>query len=110
MPVQQLYATARRLRREYGEKMSWRKVGAKNGVSPATARRVAGGHDPRSPIIRAALGLPKLALAPLCTCGEFHPQKSCPANRKPKKRRDWRGTVLTLAGLWASGKISVVPK
>lgn len=44
---------------------------------------------PNSPKKRLALGATALALVPVCKhCGESHPAKQCPKNRKP--RYNWR--------------------
>ena len=34
---------------------------------------------------RAVFGLPLMALAPVCHCGEVHTVKTCPHDRKPRK-------------------------
>ena len=58
--------------------------------------------EPERPALRAALGLPVTAPAPVCPRhGVVHVSRRCPPdNSKPRpKRRNWRGLALTLAGL-----------
>jgi hypothetical protein len=82
-------AVQKRLRALYGQLGSWKLVGAEIKVSPAMAQRVATtDYRPKSPAIRAALGLPVLASAPVCpSCGVVHIRKTCPAAGKPAKPR-----------------------
>jgi hypothetical protein len=57
------------------------------GVPPGTLCSIAKGRDPKSPRIRTILGLPALALAPVCVkCGEVHPSKRCTKGSVPKPR------------------------
>ncbi len=61
---------------------SWRKVGEVFGVSGAVVFRIAkSDYEPQDKIIRAALGLPVMRLAPVCDkCGDIHVTKRCTAN------------------------------
>ena len=66
-------------------------------------------YRPKSPAIRAALGLPILAPAPVCpSCGVVHVAARCPAKRKPVLDYDaWRAAnmdkLLSIVN-WAEGE------
>ena len=72
--VQPLNSDRKRFWSDYALLMTWRAVGAKYGVSAGVIYRYAvNGTEPRSNSIRAALGLPALAAAPVCPkCGVVH--------------------------------------
>jgi hypothetical protein len=56
-----------RLLADYALLQDWKAVGAKNGVSGGMAYRVAAqSYEPRNTAIRARLGFPALAPAPVC--------------------------------------------
>lgn len=98
-------AIQRRLLADYDVLDTWEAVGAKYGVSGGVVYRVAtSDYEPRNNTIRAALGLPKLAPAPVCSCGEVHTRKTCP-NRPPRPRKPGltvrqKKAVKLLGGLW----------
>lgn len=89
--VQTLYALRSRLVSARATGMTWRAIAAHfPGVPAATLCAIAKhGRDPKSPRIRAALGLPTYADAPVCPVhGVVH------AGRCPRKSTDtydaWR--------------------
>lgn len=59
---------------EYGRLGTWKAVGAKLGVPAGTCQRVATtDYEPRNAGLRARLGFPVLAPAPVCPkCGVVH--------------------------------------
>ena len=59
---------------DYARLFTWRAVGAEYGVSVGAVYRLAVlGKEPRDNAIRARLGLPALASAPICVkCGMVH--------------------------------------
>lgn len=38
--------------------------------------------------IKEALGIQKFEAVPVCSCGEVHLSKTCPHQRKPRRRKD----------------------
>ncbi len=67
-------------------KTSYRKIGARYGVSHAVIHRIVQyGYEPKSPTIRSALGLPprSVAVDPCAHCGQVHTLKHCPG--EPRK-------------------------
>lgn len=74
-------------------------------ITHGTIHRLANGQQPQNNELRAKLGLPKLGLITLCKCGEAHPAKSCPKDRKPSKRRNYKRALTgALATLWGEKK------
>lgn len=72
---------SRRLNDEYALLGTWSAVGIKFNISRAMAFRVANGYEPKRADIRAALGLPCYAPAPVCPKhGIPHPGK-CPRKK-----------------------------
>ena len=62
-------------------KTSYRKIGARYGVSHAVIHRIVQyGYEPKDNKIRAALGLPPctVAVEPCAKCGQVHTLKHCP--------------------------------
>jgi hypothetical protein len=72
------------------DKVSYRKIALLDefyGVPAGTLCDMAKGKEPRSPHLRARLGLPALVSLPPCPkCGEVHLAKTCPAARKKAAR------------------------
>ncbi len=90
--------------------MTWRAIAAHfDGVPAGTLCAIAKGRDPKSPAIRAALGLPAFASALVCPVhGVVHPGR-CP--RKTFEQRagdyaDWKALnmpkLLEIVA-WAEG-------
>ena len=72
--------------------LSWREIArldafAEIGVPAGTLCSIAAG-EPIPHKWRAAFGLPELAPAPVCKCGEVHTTKRCTKYDKPRTRRD----------------------
>jgi hypothetical protein len=66
----------REISREYG-----------SPITHGDIARALKGQFPKSPCKRLALGLPALALHPVCVkCGQVHPPKRCP--NQPRRYRD----------------------
>ena len=102
--LQTLETVKARLNERYASCGRWETVASEFGISVGTAVRVAGGYEPKSAKVRAALGFPVLASVPVCACGQVHVRTRCP-NRPPATRR--RGltprqkrAVRMLGGLW----------
>ena len=72
--VPQLHSVRNRLADDYALLMTWKSVGEKYGVSGRVVYRlVVDDKEPRDNAIRARLGLPALAPAPVCVrCGVVH--------------------------------------
>ena len=62
---------------------SWRQIGASYGITGGMAFRIATqGYEPKSPIIRARLGLPAMVPVSACPkCGGVHVKLRCDAGR-----------------------------
>lgn len=77
--------------RRYSHKGGWRKVGSDYGISGAVAYRIANSdYEPRDPHIRARLGLPAYAPAPVCVkCGNVHVTKRCTRKQPPTRWSDY---------------------
>lgn len=106
-PLQTLETVQKRLQAERVELGSWEAVARENGVSIGTAVRVSHGYEPKTPSIRAVLGLPITAPALVCAIhGVVHVSSRCPSKRKTMKRKDWKGLSLTLAGILANVRLS----
>lgn len=69
---------------------SWRLTAEPYGIFPSMARMIANGYNPGCHI-RAKLGLPTMAPAPVCPkCGEVHTTRRCTKGRKPRLNWRWR--------------------
>lgn len=71
-------------------------------ISVGTIHRFACGIEPRRPELRAALGLPCYAPAPVCPhCGNVPLAKRCPCKRKPSTapRRNWKKAYTWAASM-----------
>lgn len=70
--------------------MPWRKIAEFfPGVPAGTLCAIAKGRDPKSPAIRAALGLPAFASAPVCPVhGVVHPGR-CPRKTFEQRAGDY---------------------
>lgn len=96
---------------------SWRAIGRVTGIDKgnlsqiAHRKRRASDADIRA--INSAYGqrFPlNPQLADVCPRhGVVHQTKRCPSDKPSRPRRDWKGTVKLLAGLWANGKLQVRP-
>lgn len=77
------------LRTDYLCLGTWRAVAGKYRVTSGMAYRIAmHDYEPHDPHIRAALGLPALAPAPVCLkCGEVHVAKRCLSQQERKRPR-----------------------
>lgn len=66
---------------------SWRQIGAQYGITGGMAYRIAvHGYDPKSPVIRARLGLPSMVEVSACSkCGGVHIKARCDAGRLPRR-------------------------
>ena len=84
---------AAKFREKHAAKVSWENIGREYGVSGGLIFRIAmRNYEPRTPKIRARLGMMPLplALVPACPdCGEGHPAKSCPNKAKANPRPRW---------------------
>lgn len=85
-----LAEVSRTLKNEYSELSDsggWRAVGSRHGISGGMAYRiVVDGYNPRSPTVRAKLGLPSIVPTPACpNCGQVHVAKRCPHLRRDKR-------------------------
>lgn len=73
------------------DRLSWRKIAKKtefSGIPAGTLCAISKGRVPKDNTVRMILGLPALALAPVCSkCGEVHESKVCPHDRKPASAR-----------------------
>jgi len=69
---------------------TWQRVGDKFGISRGLAYRIGvEGYNPKMPHLRATLGLPALAPAPVCPKHHVvHIRKTCPSDtpRKPREK------------------------
>lgn len=89
--------------RDSGKK--WREIGdVYPGVKLGTLARIYfdPGYEPRKPELRAALGLPCYAPAPVCPhCGNVPLAKRCPCKRKPRTapRRNWKKAYTWAASM-----------
>lgn len=79
----------REIEEAYKELRNWRKVGDEFGISEGMAWRIVNeGYEPKEAEIRIVLGLPALAMAPVCPyCGVVHVSRRCPSM---KRRRHYR--------------------
>ena len=90
--MKDLGSIRRELRKAYSEARrmngGWREVGARYGISPAMAWRIAKRkYEPKDPKIRVRLGLPTRVEVSACpSCGEVHLKKHCP--KKVSRHRD----------------------
>ena len=104
---------------DYARLFTWRAVGAEYGVSVGAVYRLAVlGKEPRDNAIRARLGLPALASAPVCqACGVVPLAKRCPTcrqrareaafERNSQEYDEWRQIdAVKLAAMvsWAEGQ------
>ena len=73
----------------YKELKNWRKVGDEFGISEGMAWRIVNeGYEPKEVEIRMVLGLPALAMAPVCPyCGVVHVSKRCPSKMRRRRYR-----------------------
>lgn len=83
--------------RDHNQLGTWQAVGAKFGLTPALVYRVAHGYEPKKPAIRAALGLPALAPAPVCPRHGVVHTRACRAARAPRRLFDWPTKALARA-------------
>jgi len=72
--------------------LSWRKIArldifSEMGIPAGTLCSIAAG-EPIPHKWRAAFGMPELAPAPVCKCGDVHTTKRCTKNDKPRTKRD----------------------
>lgn len=70
--------------------MTWRQIAAHfDGVPAGTLCAIAKGRDPKSPAIRAALGLPAYASAPVCPVHGVVHQGRCPRKTFEQRAADY---------------------
>jgi hypothetical protein len=87
LSVQRLDTLRGDLLRKNNQGIGWRDL-AENypGVPPGTLCAFAHGREPKKPSVRAALGLPVLAPAPVCPdCQVPHVTQRCPKKRKASR-------------------------
>lgn len=89
--------------------LSWRKIA--DAHYPDMPRNLMGmylcviykhGREPKRPDVRAALGLPVTAPAPVCAkCGQVHVAKRCTQSngKAGKKRTNWKRAALLFASV-----------
>ena len=113
--VQPLNSNRKRIWSDYARLMTWRAVGAEYGVSAGAVYRLAvSNKEPHDNAIRAAIGLPITAPAPVCgKCGVVHLAKRCPKRDRFAENAAeydaWRAAhAAEIAGIvaWAEGKES----
>ena len=110
MPIRTLDTVRSEITRQRDSDLKWREVGNTfPGVPLGTLCRIYkdSTYIPHKPEIIKSLGLPITAPAPVCPkCGGVHVTKRCTANKPaPRKRRDWRGLALLLAGLIVNNRL-----
>ncbi len=77
-PVKTFYATRERMKQHYAMSHSWRKTGAKFGISAPMARLIVlNGHYPKDKSILDALGLPELGTGIVCPVHHVVHSKQC---------------------------------
>lgn len=86
------------LRSAHDAGQSWRDLAKEFRVKPGTLCRIAKhGYEPKKAAIRAALGLPTLAPAPVCPRHGIVHTRACRAARAPRRLFDWPTKALARA-------------
>lgn len=91
-----------KISRLYRKLGTWEDVGNELGITGGMAYRIANDeYEPHDAHIRERLGLPVLALTPVCAkCGQVHTTKRCTANDKPAQGKKWVRVPGHAGGEW----------